>query len=44
MIMTSGDKWAMKVGVGMMFCHILKTWKIAMKEKMNSMVLEVSGR
>ena len=44
MIMTSGDKWAMKVGVGMMFYHISKTWKIVMKEKINSMVLEVNGK
>ena len=42
--MISGDKWVMMGGVGMRFYHILKIWKIVMKEKINSMDLEVNGK
>jgi hypothetical protein len=44
MIMISGGKWVMMVGVGMMFSLTSKIWKIAMKEKINFMVQVENGR
>ena len=38
MITINGDKWGIKVGVGMMYCLSLQKWKIIMMGKMTFMV------
>ena len=44
MIMINGDKWVIKVGVGMTCCLILQKWKIILMEKISSMAKEESGK